>query len=172
MARRHKGTSVTFDRSLYLQLKDLVDNMELASEDANAVMQEVLQNNANIIQGEINKVLEQHVKTGETMKHAIDPKVEVKNVKGHQIYSVDVGITLTENLDDMKHGNGGYASLLLDYGTPKKRVQKNPKRKYKHSPAEPVQHRFIGSAIRRGRKRCEKEGQEAFQRILQRRLGK
>lgn len=170
--RTHKGASVTFDKALYLQLKELVDNMELAADEANEVMKEVLQENADIIQGEINKVLEAHKDTGETLEHAIKPQVEAKQSRGHAIYSVDVGVRLSGNLEDMKHGNGGYASLLLDYGTPRKRVQKNPKRSYKHHVKEKVQHRFIGAAVRRGRKRCEKEGQEAFRRILERRLGK
>lgn len=174
MAKRsHKGMTVNFDRAIHAQLAQMVNNMKITAKEADAVLKKTLQSNANMIQNEINSELEKHVLTGETIQHAIIPKVEVKKISNvGAIAFVDVGVKLSGNLQDMKKGNGGYASLLLDYGTPKKRAQKNPKRKYKKAPTEPVQRRFIGSAIRRGRKRWEQESQQEFERIVKERLGK
>lgn len=172
MARKHKGMTVYMDQSVQRQLKQMVANMELTEKEATDVLKETLQSNANMIQNEINSELEKHVLTGETIQHAIIPEVQTTEMQsGAVVGFVDVGIKLSGNLQDMKRGNGGYASLLLDYGTPKKRAQKNPKRKYKKAPSEPVQRRFIGNAIRRGRKRWEQESQAEFERIVAKRLG-
>lgn len=172
MAKKHKGMTVNFDRAIHAQLTGMVKNMEITAKEANAILRDTLQSNANIIQNEINSELEKHVLTGETIQHAIIPKVETKQLSSGGIVGfVNVGVSLSGNLEEMKKGEGGYASLLLDYGTPKKRAQKNPKRKYKKAPSEPVQRRFIGSAIRRGRKRWEQESQAEFERIVKKRLG-
>ena len=172
-SRKSKGTSVNLiGKGITDQLWALYKEMEITREEANNVMKTVIQKHANIIQNEINSVLEQHIETGETIEHAIIPKVEVKEMKDGYLAYADVGVTLSENLDDMKHGNGGYGALLLDYGTPKKRIQNNKKRKYKRDPTIPVKPRFIGNAVRRGQKRCREEGQEIYEKILKEHLGK
>lgn len=165
--RKYKGATVYLnDGFIKYQIQSLVDRMELAEEDATKAITKIVQKNADIIQNEINEELERHKLTGETLEHAIKPQAKVEEIGTSKVISANVGVTLSENLEDMKHGNGGYASLMLDYGTPKKRGQKNPKRKYKHHPAEPVQHRFIGSAVRRGRKKAEEETRNTFKEII------
>ena len=173
MAKKHKGMTVGINHDIRQQLLGMLRNMEISIDEANDVLKKTMQTNANLIQNEINSALEKHVLTGETIEYAIVPKIETtKMASGREIAKIDVGVRLSGNLQDMLHGNGGYASLLLDYGTPKKRVQKNKKRKYKHALTEPVQPQVIGSAIRRGRRRWEQEAQEEFNRIMKERLGK
>lgn len=171
MAKR-KGMTAEINVNLRYQLHQLARRLEWTEKETNEVLTKTLQSNANMIQNEINSALEKHILTGETIKYAIVPKVEQVSVDWSRFWArVNVGVELSGNLEDMRKGDGGYASLLLDYGTPKKRVQKNPKRQYKHALTEPVQPRVIGSAIRRGRRRWEEEAQKEYERIIKEKLG-
>lgn len=172
MARKHKGATVYLDQGVKSQLKQLYENMELSFNEVKDVMQEVVQESADTIQDEINAVLDKHDLTGETRRHAITPVAEWQQVGSSLFVKADVGIKLSGNMQDMKEGNGGYASLLLDYGTPKKRVQKNKKRKYKKALSEPVRPKVITASIRRGRKKAESQVQDAYEKALMRRLDK
>lgn len=152
--RKSKGIKVEVPQGIKEQLKVLYDNLELTYDEVKSVMLEVVQAGADEIQSDINKVLDKHIKTGVTREHAIKPDAKLQAIGNMAVISANAGIEFSGNLQDMKHGDGGYAALLLDYGTPKKRVQKNPKRKYKHSIEEPVRPREITACIRRGRKRA------------------
>lgn len=155
MAKRFKGIEVSQPVAVKNQLRELYENMQMTYDEVKETMLDVVQAGADSIQADINEVLNRHELTGETRQHAIVPKAEVTAI-GHYAYiHADAGVDLSGNLQDMKKGNGGYAALLLDYGRPKKRVQKNEKRKYKHSLAEPVRPREISACIRRGRKKAE-----------------
>ena len=179
MARKIKGATVYFDNSLQQQLTGLLKQMELTEEEVIQVMKSTVNASAHELQGEINAILKKHDLTGETIQHAIKPEAKLTKTGETLIVSANVGVTLSENLQDMKEGNGGYGALLIDYGTPKgpkrgskrgnyrKNGEKQPKKK--NVKAKP---RELTNAIRRGRKKAEKAGQEAYQKAVQRRLGK
>lgn len=154
MARKFKGVKVEVPQGIKEQLKALYDNLELTYDEVKNTMLDVVQAGADEIQNDINAVLDRHIKTHETREHAIKPEAKLTAIGKQAVISANAGIELTGNMQDMKEGNGGYAALLLDYGTPKKRTQKNPKRNYKRSLNEPVRPREISACIRRGRKRA------------------
>ena len=154
MARKFKGVKVEVPQGVKDQLKALYDNLELTYDEVKNTMLDVVQAGADEIQNDINAVLDRHIRTHETREHAIAPQAKLTAVGKQAIISANAGVDLSGNLQDMKEGNGGYAALLLDYGTPKKRVQKNPKRKYKHAISEPVRPRELSAVIRKGRKKA------------------
>ena len=179
MARRKiKGATVYFDYSLKQQLLELLKNMELTEEEVIEVMKSTTLASANAIQSEINSILKKHNATGETISHAIKPEAKVEKIGDSIIVSADVGVRLSENLNDMKKGDGGYGALLIDYGTPKGTKRGSKRGTYKKdSPKTPKTNaqatpRAITNAIRRGRTKAEKTAVEAYTKAVERRLGK
>ena len=176
--RKVKGAQVYFDNSLKKQLLELYKNMELTSKEVIEVMKSTTLGSAHAIQSEINGVLKKHKATGETISHAIKPEVKFEKLTYSMSVSADVGVRLSENLDDAKKGNGGYGALLIDYGTPKGTKKGSKRGPYKKdSPKTPETNaeatpNAIKNAIRRGRTKAEKVGVEAYTKAVQRRLGK
>ena len=174
MAKR-KGTSIQMSDGMKAQLNALYKNMEMARDEAIKSAKEIVGAGAYAIQNEINSTLEQHIDTGETIKHAIVPKVEVVDISSGgkaqlKVYA-DVGISYTENLQDKRKGEGGWGAILLDYGTPKQRVQKNPRRKYKRPATKPIRPRVLTAAIRRGRKRANEQMEAKWAEISKKYFG-
>lgn len=174
MAKR-RGAQIQMSEGIKAQLNSLYQNMGLARKEAIESAKEIVAAGAYAIQNEINSTLEDHIDTGETITHAIVPKVEVVDISSGgkaqlKVYA-DAGVTYTENLQDKRHGEGGWAAVLLDYGTPKQRQQNNPRRKYKRPATKPVRPRVITAAIRRGRKRSEQAMEKKWAEISRKYFG-